>query len=260
MRNNKQKAQIHYYQSFTDDFIESRKQTFQLTKGYSWIHESILYRFFSHFIYLLGEIFAFPYCRHVLHVKIKNRAVLRQCRGTGFFIYGNHTQPIGDAFIPIRVVAPKRGYAVVSPANLGIPVLGTFLPALGALPLPESFRGMKKLNEAILQRIREGNFVVLYPEAHVWPWYTGIRPFPAASFGFQAECSAPSFCMTTTYQKRKHGKKPGITVYLDGPFYPDTSLPIKKQKSRLRDEIYNWMMRRSKNSTYQYIIYEEEKN
>jgi len=127
-------------------------------------------------------------------------------------------------------------------------------------PAPESFRGMKKFNEAIRQRIREGNCVVLYPEAHVWPWYTGIRPFPATSFGFQVECSAPSFCMTTTYQKRKHGKKPGITIYLDGPFYPDTSLPMKKQKNRLRDEIYNCMTRRSKNSTYQYIIYEEEKN
>lgn len=260
MRKNRREVQVRYYQSFADDFIESRNQSFQLTKGYSWIHESVLYHFFSRFVYLLGEVFAFPYCRLVLQVKIKNRSVLRQYRNTGFFLYGNHTQSIGDAFIPIRMVAPKRGYAVVSPANLGIPVLGAFLPALGALPLPKSFREMKKFDEAIRQRILEGSCVVLYPEAHVWPWYTGIRPFSASSFGFPVECSAPSFCMTTTYQKRKRGKKPGITIYLDGPFYPDASLPAKEQKSRLRDEIYNCMARRSRESTYQYIIYKKEKN
>lgn len=260
MRKKRQKAQILYYQSFTDDFIESRNQFFQLPKDYSWIHESVLYRGISHIIYLLGETFAFFYCRFALHVKVKNRSILRQYRHNGFFLYGNHTQPVGDAFIPIRVTAPKRGYAVVSSANLGIPVLGAFLPALGALPLPETFSGMKRLNEAIRQRIREGCCVVLYPEAHVWPWYTGIRPFPASAFGYPVECSAPSFCMTTTYQKRKHRKNPGITVYLDGPFYPDVQLSNKEQKGRLRDKVYNCMMKRSRESTYRYIIYEEEKN
>lgn len=259
MRGNERKRQIHYYRSFTDDFIESKNQEYRLPENYSWIRESFLYRIVSVLVYMLGVIFAFFYCRFVLHVKIKNKTVFRQCGDTGFFLYGNHTQPLGDAFLPIRVLLPKRAYAVVSPANLGIPVLGIMLPALGALPLPESFQGMKKLNEAIRQRIEEGSCVLLYPEAHVWPWYTGIRPFPSVSFGFPVNQGVPSFSMTTTYQKRKHGKRPGITVYVDGPFYPDNSLPGKEQKNKLRDEIYRSMVLRSKKSTCQYILYEEEK-
>lgn len=259
MRGNEQERQIHYYRSFTDDFIESKNQGFRLPENYSWIREGLLYRMASGIIYLLGVIFAFFYCRFGLHVKIKNKAVFRQCRDTGFFLYGNHTQPVGDAFLPILALIPKRVYAIVSPANLGIPVLGAILPPLGALPLPESFHGMKKLNEAIRQRIQERSCVVLYPEAHVWPWYTGIRPFPSVSFGFPVEQGVPSFSMTTTYQKRKPGKKPGIMVYLDGPFYPDNSLSKKEQKNKLRDEIYRCMVLRSEKSTCQYILYEEEK-
>lgn len=68
-------------------------------------------------------------------------AVLRQCAKSGCFLYGNHTQPVGDAFIPVRALAPKRSYVVVSPANLGIRVLGPLLPMLGALLIPNSIRG-----------------------------------------------------------------------------------------------------------------------
>lgn len=250
---------IRYYQSYTDDFIESHDQFLKLPDDYEWISENPFYCAASRLTYLLGRIFAFFYCRYGLHIKIENREILEECQDTGFFLYGNHTQIIGDAFIPIHVVTPRRGYAVVSPANLGIPVLGKILPYLGALPLPESFGGMKKLDGAIRQRIQEKSCVVLYPEAHVWPWYTGIRPLPAASFGFPVECAVPSFCMTTTYQKRRHGKKPDITIYVDGPFYPDTTRSRKEQKTGLRDEIYDCMSRRSRKSTYQYIIYKKEK-
>lgn len=256
----KAKMQIRRYRSVTDDFIESKNQTFCLPEDYAWLREGLFDKGISGIVYLLGTAFAYFYCRFYLHMKIKNKRIIRKYRNTGFFLYGNHTQPIGDAFIPIRTVFPKRGYAVVSPANLGIPFLGPLLPALGALPVPASFEGMKKLDEAIRQRIREKRFVVFYPEAHVWPWYTGIRPFPAVSFGYPVNCKAPSFCMTATYQKRKYRKKPFLTVYLDGPFYPDTSLPRKEQKNRLCDEIYRCMLRRSKESNYQYIRYEEEES
>lgn len=218
---------------------------------------SLLYRMISKCLYLLATLFAIPYCRFWLHVKIENRSILRHCTKTGCFLYGNHTQPMGDVFIPVSALALKRIYVAVSPANLGIPVLGPLLPMLGALPLPDGVTGMKKFIEAIHLRIIERRCVVFYPEAHVWPWYTGIRPFPPASFGFPVECCVPSFCMTTTYQKRKYGEKPGITVYLDGPFYPDSSLPKRKQKEQLRDEIYGCMVRRSQNSTYQYVYYEK---
>jgi hypothetical protein len=253
------KTETRQYQSFTEDFVVSKNQSYQLPKNYVWVHNNVLYIIASRFLYLLALLFTFLYCRFSLHVKIKNRSVLRQYRKYGFFLYGNHTQPIGDAFIPARVLVTKHIYVVASPANLGIPILGPLLPMLGALPRPDSFSGIKKFHEAIRLRIAKKNCVVIYPEAHVWPWYTGIRPFSTAPFGFPVEDGSPSFCITTTYQQRKHGKKPGITIYVDGPFFPDGSLSKKKQKEKLRDAIHDCMELRSRNSKYQYIRYERRK-
>ena len=62
--------------------------------------------------------------------------------------------------------------------------------------------------------------------------------------------------MTTTYQKGR--KKPKITIYFDGPFYPD-NLDNKKEKIKnLHDKVYNNMVENSKHSTYSYITYKKK--
>ena len=62
-----------------------------------------------------------------------------------------------------------------------------------------------ELYDAIKKRIEQKKCVVIYPEAHVWEYYTKIRPFPSTSFKFPVNCDVPAFCMTTTYYKRKFG-------------------------------------------------------
>ena len=65
--------------------------------------------------------------------------------------------------------------------------------------------------------------------------------------------------MTTTYYKRKFGKKPGIIVYVDGPFNVDENLNKKEKQEKLFNQIYQCMENRSKNSTYEYVKYEKGK-
>jgi len=249
--------EIRYYQSYTDDFVMSRKQSHELPENYVWLHKSLIYRCIARGFQFVAAIISFFYCRLYLNVKIVNQYVLKECGKSGFFLYGNHTQPVGDVFIPFRVLFPRCCYVIASPANLGIPVLGPMLPLFGALPTSESASDLKKLKDAVCKRIRDRSCVVIYPEAHVWPWYTGIRPYAAVSFGFPVMNNVPAYSMTTTYQKRRFGKKPDITIYIDGPFYPDVSLPQKVQKEKLRNAVYECMVQRSKYSTYQYIQYEK---
>ena len=50
-------------------------------------------------------------------------------------------------------------------------------------------------------------------------------------------------------------------AYIDGPFWADENLnSIKDKKQNLRDKIYNQMVERSKNSTYEFIEYKKVKN
>ena len=130
---------------------------------------------------------------------------------------------------------------------------------LGAIPIPDSIKSMKDFIHAVETRINEKNCVVIYPESHVWPYYTKIRPFNNGSFKFQANQNVPAFCITTTYYKRKFGKKPGIKVFVDGPFILDEKLNKKENIEKLSIEIQECMTNRSKNSTYEYIKYIREK-
>ena len=138
---------------------------------------------------------------------------------------------------------------------MGVKGIGKILPALGALPVPESIKNMKKFKSAISKRIDEKKCIVIYPEAHVWPFYTKIRKFDNTPFRFPVELNTPSFAMTTTYYKRKIGKRPGINVYIDGPVIINKEISRKEKQEKIYEEIYTYMTKRSKESSYEYIKY-----
>ena len=255
--NRENQGKTEYYHSFDQDFVESRDQDRKLDDDYIWIHRNVLYRLGSVIAYAIGVLCAAFYVRLVLGIRIKGKHVFREARGKGFFLYGNHTQPVGDVFAPAICVFPKRIYTLASSANLGLPIIGKILPMLGALPLPDSLGGMKKLLSAVRERIGGGNCVVIYPERHVWPWCSFIRPFSEGAFQFPVICGAPSFTMTTTYQSRGEGKKPGITIYIDGPFYPAENVSRKEAARKLCDEVSICMKKRSEMSDCSYIRYEK---
>lgn len=242
-----------YYASFADDFEQSADQNFKLPENYKWVRTDIVSKFLSGLIYGLAVIFGGAYCRFFLHMKVKGRKNLRGVKG-GFFIYGNHTQPIGDVFIPALCVLPKRIYTVVSTANYGIPVIGKLLPYLGALPIVNTLHGVKELNKAMEQRLNKKHPIVIYPEAHVWEYYTGIRPFPDTSFKFPVKFDRPSFAMTVTYRKAKFFKRPLMEVFIDGPFYPQGDT-VKEKTVSLHYQIYSVMQKCSENSNENFIIY-----
>lgn len=246
--------QVRYYQNLTDDFFPDGGSA--LPEDYQWIRKDLLSRILSGFTYGLALFLSFFYCRLFLHVRYVGAGKLRKQKG-GFLLYGNHTQPVGDVFIPAHACFPKRIYTVVSTANYGLPVIGRILPYLGALPVTEDLSGVRKLNEAVAARLGQGHPVVIYPEAHVWEYYTGIRPFSPASFGFPVRNHVPSYTMTVTYQKSRFFRRPKSVVYIDGPFY-GTGESRKEMTRTLHDQVYEAMVRRSQQSNAQYIRYEKK--
>lgn len=249
---------VRYYSSYTDDFEESANQDYKLPENYKWIRTDIISKFLSGLIYGLAVIFGGAYCKFFLHMKVKGRKNLKGMKGD-FFIYGNHTQPVGDVFIPALCVLPKRVFAVVSTANYGISAIGKILPYLGALPIVDSLHGFKELNKAIETRLKKNHPIVIYPEAHVWEYFTDIRPFPETSFKFPIKFNKPTFAMTVTYRKGRLFKRPIMEVYLDGPFYAE-GITVKDKTADLHKKVYNKMVERSKNSNYNYIEYKDMEN
>ena len=173
----------------------------------------------------------------------------------GYFMYGNHTQDIGDAFCPSLLDPKKETYVIVHPNNVSMPFLGKITPFLGALPLPDDAKAAKNFNKAIKHKIDKNYCVTIYPEAHIWPYYTKIRPFKDTSFGYPIKLGTKVFCFTNTYQKRRFRKTPRIVTYIDGPFTTDESLSLKEQRESLRNQVYEAMCKASSNNNVEIIKY-----
>ena len=100
---------------------------------------------------------------------------------------------------------------------------------------------------------------MIYPEAHVWPYHTGIRKFPAGdkSFKYAVRNNLPIDTMTTTYHKRKNSKRdlPRMDIYIDGPFYPDPKKSEDENRAELASKAYDSMVKYSRKNTYDYFRY-----
>ena len=252
----------YYYHSFDEDIIKNTGQDYKLPPDYKWINDKKLHTIAFRILYSIVKSIARIYCHFFLHVRFIGQESINECRGRGCFVYANHTQPLGDVIIPAIAASRHRIAVVVSPSNLGIPVIGRFLPGLGAVPVPDDWGRMQEFVDALKILIDRGYCVVIYPEAHVWPYYTDIRPFSTSSFHYPVEMKAPVFCMTMTYQKCGSGR-PKATCYIDRcNFQAAEDTSTRKQIGALHDNVYSIMKSRSFRSNCQYCKYikiEEEK-
>ena len=176
-------------------------------------------------------------------------------------MYVNHTQPFADTFIPSNPIYPKRNFFIVNPENVSMKFIGNFVQMLGAIPIPGNKEAMKNFLNVIEENIRKKHSITIYPEAHIWPYYTKIRPFKDVSFKYPIQFDTPVFCMTNTYQKcGKNQDRIQIVTYIDGPFFANEDLNKKEQQKELRDRVYNCMVERSKNSNVEFIKYIKNDN
>ncbi len=247
---------IYYSDELHDEFSVAQIEPRHIGSDYVYVHTSLFKRFTRFFWYrVVATPIAFLYCKCVFGHRIKGARKLKKAKGRGFFMYGNHTQDIADAFIPSLVTFPTSVYVIVHPNNVSMPLLGRITPSLGALPIPDNVIAYRSFKEAITTRINEGHCVTVYPEAHIWPYYTGIRPFADTSFDYPAKLGAPVFAFTNTYRKRRFFRHPRIVTCIDGPFCPDMEKTVRKRRRELRDKVYDAMCRRAKLSDHVQIKY-----
>ena len=249
---------IYYKDEQNDEFSTAVITPRHIGDDYVYVHKSFFKKLTHFFWYkIIAVPTAFVYLKIAFAHKIVNKKILKSAKG-GYFLFGNHTQTGADPLIPTMLSLPKDAYVIVHPNNVSIPVIGKIMPSLGALPLPDTKNATRNFLEAIKIRLEQGSPIVIYPEAHIWPYYTKIRHFSDMSFRYPVRSSAPVYCFTNTYQKRKIGKRPKMVTYVDGPFYPDPELSGRERSEKLRDEVYEKMCERAKLSNVEYIKYIRE--
>ncbi|WDF82042.1 1-acyl-sn-glycerol-3-phosphate acyltransferase [Lacticaseibacillus pabuli] len=242
---------VRYFESFTDDFVQSRHQEAQLPADYDWRERHpIVYAMFGRIVHGLARI-VYPM---FFHGRVYGSEKVANHAG-GAYIFINHTQPVGDVFLPYLLAGSRRVHPIVAAANLGVPIGGKLLRPAGALVLPNRLHQLGSFQVAMTARLAKGDMVVMYPEAHVWPYTTLIRPFATGSVHYPAADGRAVYTATTTYQPGR-GRRPRMTVYVDGPFRADMTQPLKIRQRLLRQQLMAAMQwRAAMNNTTTYITY-----
>ena len=255
-KNNAEIKTVYYNDPLNDEFsgvIKKRKVS--VGADFKYINTNLLYSCIKFIIYrILATPIAFLYSKFKFNLKIIGKEKIKKYKNQGYFLYGNHTQMLGDGFMPNVATFPKSTYFITNPDNIATRGTKNIMMMMGVLPTPTDIHGFSNFSKAIKTVIEKKSCVVIYPEAHIWPYHTGIRPFRNVSFKYPIKNKAPSFSSTVTYSKSKRGK-PQIVIYIDGPFFGDGK-NVKEKQTNLRDKVYNAMCARAENhENYAFIEY-----
>lgn len=240
------KRRTYFFEDPVNDEFSGvgKRRKITVGKDFRYLPRNVFWRIARFFVYrVIMTPFAYLFCHLQFRMKVIGKEKLRPYRKTGYFLYGNHTQIPGDGFIHNVLTFPTDAYVVVNPDNIAVRGTKNLMMMLGTLPTPTDFSGFKNFTKAIETRIEQGHAVVIYPEAHIWPYYTGIRPFPMTSFHYPISCDAPTFCFTVTYRRSKHGRA-RIVTYVDGPFTGEGETARAKQRD-LHQKVYETMCMRA---------------
>ncbi|MBO4569802.1 MAG: hypothetical protein J5689_01100 [Clostridia bacterium] len=256
----KSKKVIYYKDPLNDDFAGTKIKQVKVDENFKFIHKNFFFKICS---FILYYIFVFPliyiFERLILRVKIVNKKSLKQVKKQNIFLYGNHTSAV-DAYTPNILAFPKRNRIIVNPDAVSIKGIRTLVQMLGALPLPSQTSGMRKFLSAVEYYHKKGH-ITIYPEAHIWPYYTGVRPFTSSSFKYPVKFNAPVVAFFVAYTKPKgflsFMRKANVTVYISDVFVPNPELNQKDAQQELRDKVYDFMVEKSKLSDYEVIEYKQ---
>lgn len=250
---------IYYKDELHDDFsatkeildekkIDERYNYFRLNNFFVKLWANFLY-------YIIVKPLVWMVLKIYFRYKVVNKKALKKRGKSGCFIYGNHTNYLPDAAFN-SLLHRGRNYVVVGSQTVNIRGIGKLVQDLGAIPLGDTLKAKANFMRCLSDKLDENASITIYPEAHIWPYYTKVRPFLKDSFSYPVEKDVPVYAVATCYQKRKHALRPRIIFVVNGPFYKDSSLSKPEAMQKLRDEVYAALYdATNRYSTYEYYRY-----
>ena len=209
----------------------------------------------------LASKFAFARARKYLNKILKNRSlIVKEIRGieniqnldSGAIITCNHFNAF-DSFA-IQLVyenskQKKKGrkfFRVIREGNYtSFPgFFGFLMRNCNTLPLSSNIRTMREFMSATDELLRDGNFVLIYPEQSMWWNYRKPKPLKDGGFYFAAKNNVPVLPCFITMQDTDLIGADGYpiqeyTIHVSKPIYPDPAKPIRANTQAMLEENYN---------------------
>ncbi|MGP1508089.1 MAG: glycosyltransferase [Sphaerochaeta sp.] len=183
----------------------------------------------------------------------EKKLIIKEIRGienfrnleSGAIITCNHFNAFDSFAIQLVYEAAKQPnrtfYRVIREGNyVNFPgFYGFMMRHCNTMPLSSNFTTMKRFVEAMDTRLREGHFVLIYPEQSMWWNYRKPKPLKRGGFIFAAKNNVPVLPCFITMKDSDILDDTGFyvqeyTIHIEKPLWPDTSLRFREQADDLK--------------------------
>ena len=250
---------IYWSDELNDDFDEVGLSRPGVPDGFQYIRKGFFNTLIGGILYHgIAKPFLGIYCLFK-GIRWKNKSYLKELKGGGAFFYANHTA-ITDVFkLQSLVFFFGRRINILGYSDtLSMKFVAKLAWWLGYLPVPlkGDVKNLIALGSACEHYVKKGQYVLIYPEAHIWPYYTKVRNFSGGSFIYPSKSSQPVVPVVTTWRKPLIGKKPKQTIYFGHPIFPKEGVSEMENKEYLHTECLKAMQEISNSvPQYEYIKY-----
>ena len=178
----------------------------------------------------------------------KNQFIVKKINGienfknlnSGAIITCNHFNAYDSFAIQMAYDASKHKkrklYRIIREGNYtSFPgFYGFLMRNCNTLPLSSNRKTLKNFIEATDIRLKEGNFVLIYPEQSMWWNYRKPKPLKPGGYVFAVKNNVPVLPCFITLKDSEHIDKDGFpvqeyTVNIGAPLYPDETLEERKR-------------------------------
>ncbi len=255
-----EKRVIYYKDELNDDFGNIEITRVEVPENYKY-ERNLFERTFGNLLYwVAAKLVLGGYCLFK-GMKVENKENIKEYyrllkeNNSGGFIYANHVGNDDAFYIQSFIIHKKRVNVIANPNILSSKPLTFFTRQLGYIPLGNTFITQAKMMKGMEFYLKvKKQHILIFPETHIWPYYTKIRPYRNASFHYPAKFNTPILPIVTTFKERKNkNKKPKQVVKICKPIIPNKDYSIKENKEYLRDTCYKEMVEAS--TSYQQAEY-----
>lgn len=218
---------------------------FQVDGNYDYLRKGALKTAWYVAMRVIVDIILNIYDRLMFGLKINGAKNLKEVRKTGAMIVCNHVHTMDCTFIDCAIPL-RRVYYTTLESNFRIPVARHFIRWLGGVPIPTKICELKDFTAEMKRALESGNFVCMYPEGVLYPYYNGLRDFKNGAFKLAAMAKSPVVPLVITYRKprgvyRLYKHKPCITLNVLKPVYPEDGAGTGETARSFRDSCYEQM-------------------
>lgn len=163
------------------------------------------------------------------------------------FITSNHFHPFENMALYKAITANQpnkhKFYRVIREGNYTNPPKGfdMFFKHANTLPLSSNSETMRKFMKALEVLTKKNNYILVYPEQHMWWNYKKPRPLKDGVYRFATKFNTPIIPCFITLTDSDILDSDGLniqeyTIHIMPPLYPDPNLSLKENVSSLKNK------------------------